>query len=89
MNNQAWDAFAAFAKRTLEDGTIEKEEIDYKTAIAKRLQQARSEFLKGSSGWPKTLKHGLTHNSNLLHFTLSGDFEIWIGRLKREHVSLG
>ena len=72
-----WDQFIHWARRFVQHRDFEKEERNYKLAIAERLQEARKAVEAGSDDWYARLKRAFTFRSNLVHHVTFSRFLQW------------
>ena len=54
-----WDSFISRARRYFETGQLEKDEIEYKVEIGRKLETARAAVLAGTGDWADLLKRAL------------------------------
>ena len=71
-----WDSFVDRARQYFATGQLEKEEIEYKVELSRKLAQAREAVLAGAQGWDSLVKSGV--NSNLIHRVELKKFRDWL-----------
>lgn len=57
-----WDAFVTLARRYLDTGALERDEIRYKVEIGRKLADARRAVIEGSDDWAARVKQGIAGN---------------------------
>ena len=74
-----WDDFVGRAKAYVDAGTLEEDEIGYKSEIGSKLAVAREAMVSGADDWPQLLKKALTNSdNNLIHYVTLSKLQDWI-----------
>ena len=77
--SQPWNEFVQCARKYLDSGLLEKEEIEYKLRIGADLKAVREAVLNNTDGWGGQLKKALaTPGFNLIHNIPLSKFRHWI-----------
>ena len=71
-----WDSFISRARQYFDTGQLEKDEIEYKVEIGRKLAVAREAVLAGTDGWGNLMKSGIA--GNLIHRIELSKFRNWI-----------
>ncbi len=71
-----WVEFVKRARRYVDSGRLEIEEIGYKVKIAGKLKLAREAVLAGDDGWQDLVGRGIA--GNLIHNVTQAKFRDWI-----------
>ena len=70
-----WEEFVRQAQAYVDTGNLEKDEIDYKLVIGRKLAEAREAVLNGTDDWATPFKRGFA--DNLIVWQLQDDFYRW------------
>ena len=75
----AWDDFIRLAKRYVDTGRLEEEEVDYKLDISRRISAIRQQMLSEPpvDGWTTQLAAALG-SENLVNWRVLPDFKKWL-----------
>lgn len=68
-----WDTFLHWARRLAQEVDLDKEERDYKLALASRLAAVRDQVITDDPDWPEALRRALTSTNLLNRFYLMAD----------------
>ena len=71
-----WDLFVGRAKQYVETGQLEKNEIEYKVEMGRKLASAREAVLAGAEDWGSLVKAGIV--GNLIHRVELSKLRDWI-----------
>ena len=71
-----WDSFISRAKQYFDTGQLEKDEIEYKVEMGRKLAAAREAVLAGTDGWGSLVKSGIA--GNLIHRIELSKFRNWV-----------
>ena len=80
-----WDSFVARAKQYFDTGQLEREEIEYKVEMSRKLAHAREAVLSGGQDWDTLVKSGI--DGNLIHPVELKRFRDWIDSSPDEALS--
>ena len=80
-----WDSFIARAKQYFDTGQLEREEIEYKVEMSRKLADARQAVLAGGQDWDTLVKSGI--GGNLIHRVELKRFRDWIDSSPDEALS--
>ena len=73
-----WDEFVNRARKYVDTGNLEIEEIDYKLVIGRKLAEVREAVLAGRDDWATPLKRGFA--DNLIFAVQQAKFRDWLVR---------
>ena len=83
-----WDDFVRRARRYVDSGRLESEEIAYKLEMGEELVVARSAVLARADGWPDVLKRALrAREGNPITWQLLSNFNRWSVDYSEEALS--
>ena len=71
-----WENFVQRAQEYVDTGQLDRQEINYKVAIGRRLSSAREAALNGGGDWAELVKRGI--GGNLIHNVQQSRFRSWI-----------
>ena len=74
----SWTTFHAWGQRLLQDIDLDRDEREYKEAIAARGQEAAAALAAGSPEWPALLKRAFTKDNNLVAWQVQQPFLQWV-----------
>ena len=73
-----WDEFVRRAEAYNQTGRLDREEIDYKLKLARKLAEVRKAVVAGTDNWADRLKLTLAgKNTNLIDWHLTSALEQW------------
>ena len=77
-NDPLWGDYIRRAQTYLAPGfeRLDRDEIDYKLRVGRKLVAARQAVLTGSDDWVDSVRSGIS--ANFVHFTQTGNFRDWM-----------
>ena len=86
--NDPWDEFVGRAKKYVESGRLEIEEIGYKLEMGRDLASARNAVVSRAEDWPEVLKRALkTRPGHPIAWQLQSDFTRWCADYSEQALS--
>ncbi len=77
-DSSPWDEFVRQAKAYFNTGRLERDEINYKIEIGRKLELAREALHAGSEDWAVQVDAALP-SGNIIHYVPKSNFSRWLG----------
>ncbi|MXY17997.1 MAG: hypothetical protein F4Y57_13650, partial [Acidobacteria bacterium] len=77
---EKWNEYLKNVRRYVATGKLDKDEINYKLEIGRKLEHARRAFLAGDTKWPDLLKRALSGRYHPIAWRDADYFRKWLSR---------
>ena len=77
---EKWDEYLELVRRYLATGRFDRDEIDYKIEIARKLERARVALLAGDDEWLDLLRQGLSGKAHPMDWRDADHLRKWLNR---------